>query len=388
MSAWLFWGALFLLAYTYAGYPLILRALSLWHPRPPKRGDAKPDLVMVVVAFNESARIAAKIETCLAQDYPADRLTVLICSDGSTDDTVAIVKGLANSRVRVLEMPIRRGKAACLNDAVTACPRADVIVFTDARQRLHPEAASELAANFSDQKIGAVSGELVFVGNDDQPFEKGIGAYWRYEKFIRRHEALTGSAIGVTGALYAMRRECFKPIPQSTVLDDVAIPMVAVMEGWRVGFEGRAIAYDRPSTRPADEKVRKVRTLAGNFQLLTLYPRLLSPWHNPAFWRFFSHKVMRLLGPLLLVVALLSNFFLAVDSAVYRAVLCTQLLGYASVVAAWRWPGLQRLPLVGLAMTFVHLNLFVVQGLFSFLTSRQMQLWQRSSGDPTASKTP
>ena len=264
-----------------------------------------------------------------------------------------------------------------------------MIVFTDARQRLHPQAAGELSANFCDPLIGAVSGELVFVGEDDQPFEKGMGAYWRYEKFIRQHEARTGSAIGVTGALYALRRECFKPIPPNTVLDDVAIPMVAVMDGWRVGFEAKAIAYDRASTRPAEEKIRKVRTLAGNFQVLTLYPRLLSPWQNPAFWRYLSHKVLRLLGPLMMMVLLLANVALALESDIfYRAVLGLQLLCYSSVLAAWRWPSLQRIPLLGLAMTFVHLNLFVVQGFVSFLTSRQMQLWQRSPSDATASKTP
>ncbi len=379
MSAWLFWIALFLLAYTYAGYPVVLKALSLWRARPPLRGDAAPNIVMVVVAYNEQGRIAAKIDTCLAQNYPRDGLSILVCSDGSTDDTVAIVQGYRDPRVQVLAFTMRRGKAACLNDAVAACPHAEVIVFTDARQRLHPDAARELVANFADPTIGAVSGELVFVGEDDQPFEKGIGAYWRYEKFIRHHEAQSGSAIGVTGALYALRRQCFKPIPPTTVLDDVAIPMVAVMDGWRVGFEGRAIAYDRPSARPAEEKVRKVRTLAGNFQLLALYPRLLSPSQNPACWRFVSHKVMRLLGPVLLLVALLANATSAFDPGPYRALLVVHLLAWVGVGMGLVFPALQRIKPVALGVTFAHLNYFVVLGGIAFLRNRQMQLWSRSA---------
>ena len=123
MSAWLFWAAVLMLAYTYAGYPLILRGLSVWRPRPPKRGTDRPRIAMVIVAYNESGRIAAKIDTCLAQEYPADRLSVLVCSDGSTDGTEAIVQSYSNPRVRLLAMSTRRGKAACLNDAVEACRR-------------------------------------------------------------------------------------------------------------------------------------------------------------------------------------------------------------------------------------------------------------------------
>ena len=379
MSVWLFWGALLLIAYTYAGYPLWLWVLARFRPRPPLRGEVEPVVVMVVVAYNEQGRIAAKIDTCLAQSYRAGKLSVLVCSDGSTDDTVAIVEGYRDPRVKVLQFTTRRGKAACLNDAVAACPNAEVIVFTDARQRLHVDATRELVSNFADPEVGAVSGELVFVGDDDQPFEKGIGAYWRYEKFIRHHEARSGSAIGVTGALYALRRECFVLIPESTVLDDVAIPMLAVMKGWRVGFEGRAIAYDRPSARPADEKVRKVRTLAGNFQLLSLYPRLLSPIQNPAWWRFVSHKVMRLAGPLLLLVALVANASLAVDSAAYRGLLALHLLGWCVVVLAMWFPALQRIKPLALGVTFVHLNYFVVLGAFAFLANRQMQMWNRAA---------
>jgi biofilm PGA synthesis N-glycosyltransferase PgaC len=218
MMGWIFGAAVALIVYTYAGYPLLLWCLSALRARPVARRPMEPEIVMVVVAYNEERRIAAKIETCLGQNYPADRLSVLVCSDGSTDGTVSAVEGFGNPRVRALAFNARRGKAACLNDAVAACA-ADVIVFTDARQRLHPDAVRELVANFADGEMGAVSGELVFVGDDDQPFEQGIGAYWRYEKFIRHHEALSGSAIGVTGALYALRRACFAPIPAATVLD-------------------------------------------------------------------------------------------------------------------------------------------------------------------------
>lgn len=381
----LFWGSVALVTYTYFGYPLYLWLLARASAQPIARGAPRPKVVMVVVAHNEAGRIAAKLQTCLAQDYPAELLRVLVVCDGSTDGTPDLALADVSGRVSVLAMPQRRGKAACLNDAVAASGE-EVIVFTDARQKLSPDAVSRLLAHFADPEVGAVSGELEFVDAEGLPFAGGIGAYWRYEKFIRRHESATGSVVGVTGALYALRRECFQAIAPDTILDDVAIPMVAAMQGWRVTFESGALAYDVPSATPAKEQVRKVRTLAGNFQLVAHFPRLLSPLHNPLWLRFVSHKFLRLVVPLLLLLALATNAWLAIDSPGYRVMLAAQGLGWVLALSGMAIPALQRNRGIALLVTFAHLNVYVVQGLFSFLTSHPMHLWKSGTDrvDPSA----
>ncbi len=353
---WLFWSAIALVIYTYIGYPVQLWLTSRLLPKPVQRGSQTPEVVMIVVGHNEAHRIEAKIRTCLNQDYPADKLSVLVVSDGSTDRTHDIVNGFNDAQVQLLACPTRRGKAACLNDGV-AHTQAPIIVFTDARQRLHPQAVAKLVANFSDPSIGAVSGELEFEQDDGTPFAEGIGAYWLYEKFIRNREALTGSVVGVTGALYAIRRQCFNPIPAETILDDVAIPMLAAMQGWRVSFESGAMAYDAPSSDAAKEKIRKVRTLAGNFQLISLFEGLLNPWRNPLWGRFVAHKMLRLACPLALLIALLSHSVLAwSEPGFYRWSWFVHIAGYFALMAALAIPALQRNKVLRLAVTFAHLN--------------------------------
>jgi len=378
---WLFWSAIALVIYTYIGYPVQLWITSRLMPKPVQRGVQMPEVVMIVVGHNEAHRIEAKIRTCLNQDYPGDKLSVLVVSDGSTDRTHDIVNGFNDPRVKLLACPTRRGKAACLNDGV-AHSHAPIIVFTDARQRLHPQAVAKLVANFADPSIGAVSGELEFEQDDGTPFAEGIGAYWLYEKFIRNREALTGSVVGVTGALYAIRRQCFNPIPAETILDDVAIPMLAAMQGWRVSFGSGAMAYDAPSSDAAKEKIRKVRTLAGNFQLISLFEGLLNPLRNPLWGRFVAHKMLRLACPLALLIALLSHSVLAwAEPGFYRWTWFLHVAGYIALLAALMIPALQTNKVLRLGVTFAHLNVFVVLGFLSFMTQKQSHLWGSSTTD-------
>lgn len=377
--AWAFWAAIATLAFTYAGYPLWLALRTRRRAVTGSDWREPPEVVMIVVAHDEAGRIADKIRTCLAQDYPADRLSVLVVSDGSTDATVDIVSRWPDPRVRVLACAQRRGKASCLNDGVAAST-APVIVFTDARQRLSPQAVRRLVDRLGEPGTGAVSGELVFVDDAGSPFAEGMGAYWRYEKFIRVHEGLTGSVVGVTGALYALRRECFVPLPAPTILDDVLVPMRAAMAGWRVGFEREAVAYDRPSSAPAQERLRKVRTLAGNFQLLALCPALAVPWRNPLWGRFVAHKLLRLAGPPCLLVALVGGAGAAWhDGPWHQGLFAAQLLAWLVVAAGLLLPRTQAFAPVRLAVLFAHLNHFVVLGAWSYFRGRQAHLWQKSA---------
>jgi biofilm PGA synthesis N-glycosyltransferase PgaC len=371
------------IALTYFGYPALITAWAFLARKPVLRAACTPQVVILVVAYNEAARIAAKIGTCLEQHYPVERLRVLVVSDGSSDETVEVIRGLNDPRIQVLGFATRRGKAACLNDAMESCDD-EVVVFSDARQLLHHDAVRQLVANFADDDVGAVSGELSFLDPAGGGFSQGVDAYWRYEKFIRQQESLAGSVVGVTGALYALRRSLWQPIPPHTILDDVMIPMNVVMQGKRVLFEKGALAWDRPSTSANQERLRKVRTLAGNFQLLALRPEFLLPWRNPLFLQFLGHKVLRLLVPAFMALALASNIALAFDSKAWAIALIAQLLCYAIAVAGALVPALCRWLPVKMLTTFALLNVFVVLGLIDFVFDRNAHLW-RSHDKPVNS---
>ncbi|RPH46475.1 MAG: glycosyltransferase family 2 protein [Burkholderiales bacterium] len=377
LAAWVFAVSAAWVVWTFVGYPA---ALWVWsRARGPGRRVAQaaiePEVVIVVVVHNESAGIRAKLESCAAQRYPAERLRILVVSDGSTDATADAVAAFGDPRVRWLHFGQRRGKAACVNDALAASGEP-IVVLTDARQALHPDAVRHLVSNFADPAVGAASGELMFVLDGASGFGQGVDAYWRYEKAIRKMEGAIGSVVGVTGALYALRREAWTPIPEDTVLDDVLIPMNAVRAGWRVVFEDRAIAYDRPANEPARERVRKIRTLAGNFGLVAAHPWLLDPRRNPVFVQYLSHKISRLVAPLALAGTLVSSAVLAPVHPLFGAALIAQLALYATPLLGRAWPAAARALPVRIGTAFVALNWFVVLGFREWLRNRQVHVWR------------
>lgn len=376
--------SLSLITYAFLGYPLLLLIWAKLVSRPISRGVYRPRVAIVVVVYNGEQFIRQKIESCLGQDYPRNRLRVLIVSDGSNDNTCKIVRSYANEFVTLLAISERRGKAACLNDAVSACDE-EVLIFTDARQVLDPCAVSNLVDNFLDTQIGAASGQLVFDREGITDFGESLDAYWRYEKFVRQLESAIHSSVGVTGAIYALRRNSFREIPVDTVLDDVLIPMNVVTQGMRVIFEKQAMAFDRPSQFAAQERTRKIRTLAGNFQLILKNPRFLLPWRNPIALQFISHKLMRLLVPVALVGAFISNAFLIGEGLFYVVMQIMQVSAYAMAACGFFWKRAEQILPVKLAMGFFSLNWFVVLGFLEFLSNRNAHLWK---ADRTVSSEP
>jgi biofilm PGA synthesis N-glycosyltransferase PgaC len=380
----IFAAVLALLVYTYAGYPLLIWVLARCFPRAIRGGAYLPSVAVIIVAYNEAARIGRKLESCIALDYPKEKLRIVVASDGSDDKTNELVTAYAACGVALLTFPTRRGKAACLNDAVTSRDE-EIIVFTDARQRFDPNSIRYLVENFADPAVGAVSGELVFDTDGITEFGEGVDAYWRYEKFIRQQESRFHSAVGVTGALYALRRECFREIPANTILDDVVIPMNVVMAGHRVVFENRARAYDRPSRDQWQEKLRKVRTVAGNYQMMIAHPAFFVPLHNPIFIQLVSHKVLRLIAPFCMVLLLITNAILAPRAILYLCLFAGQLLAYALAAVGILWSSANRWKVVKLAAVFLILNWFAVLGLVEFLQNRNAHLWRSKQPAPSDS---
>lgn len=369
-----FFGFLLLVFHTYVGYPLLLALWSLKKPRSIDRAYGTPRVTIVVAAWNEERHIAARIENCLQQMYPPEMLEILVVSDGSTDKTSSIVRSFGLDRVSLVELETRMGKAVALNVGVAAA-HGEIIVFADARQSFSLNAVRELVANFADPSVGAVSGELILEANAGGPAAEGVGLYWTIEKWIRQREAAIDSIVGATGAIYAIRRDLFEALPPGTILDDLLTPMRIVMRGFRVVFEARALAFDRVARDYSSEFTRKVRTLAGNYQAISLCPRLIKPWTNRLFLQFVSHKVYRLMAPIALVGLFVTNAIHM--GGWYTGFMAVQILGYLMALTGW-WLSRMgvREKVTGAAFTFCLLNYAAVMGAIQFLKSEAVQ-WEK-----------
>jgi cellulose synthase/poly-beta-1,6-N-acetylglucosamine synthase-like glycosyltransferase len=325
-------------------------------------------VTVIVAARREAERIGDKLRTLAEQRYPPDLLDVVLACDGAADHpddaTPRAAAAHLGARLRVLALP-DGGKAVALNAAVAAA-RGEVLVFTDARQRLSADAVAALVEDLADPAVGAVGGELVLDGGAP------ASAYWRYEKWIRSCEARAGSTVGVSGCLYAMRRALWQPLPPGTVLDDVLTPLRVRRAGFRVAFEPAARAFD--DAAPTEREFRrKVRTLAGNFQLLALAPWLLSP-RCPGFFAFASHKLARLAVPWVLTAVLVASY--ALPSPWRNALIAAQAFAYGLAALGPFAPHVVLVaPLARLAAAFVALNAAAVAGLFRFLAHRRRMPW-------------
>jgi cellulose synthase/poly-beta-1,6-N-acetylglucosamine synthase-like glycosyltransferase len=329
----IFWVSLAVVVYAYVGYPC---ALALWarlRPRSARRRrlrEAAPGVSIIVAARNEASRLPARIDNLLSLAY-AGPVQIVVVSDGSTDATGDVMQPYRN-RIDFIQIPAS-GKAAALNAGVCRA-RHPILVFADARQTFAANAVAELVAPFVDPSIGGVTGELVLdceanQGETDSSVAEGVGLYWRYEKWIRRNESLVHSTLGATGAIYALRRRLWQPLPPGTILDDVLTPMRTVLQGHRVVFDDRAKAYDRAAADGEEERHRKARTLEGNYQILALEPALLNPLRNPVWLQYVSHKIVgRLITPFALMTLFASSVALVYDGPFYIAALAGQLLLY------------------------------------------------------------
>jgi poly-beta-1,6-N-acetyl-D-glucosamine synthase len=372
----LFWVMFFFILYTYVGYPLLLWLVPRFKRLGVCKTVFKPRVSIVLAVLNEESRIGARLENLLQQGYPPGKLEIIVVSDGSTDCTCAVVRSFGENGVKLVELASRQGKAVALNQGV-ALATGEIIVFADARQRFELDAVANLVANFSDPMVGCVSGELVLLSDSESQIKAEMGAYWRYEKWIRKMESLTGSVVGATGAIYAIRRELFRSLPAMTILDDVLTPLNVVCQGYRCLFDGRSVAYDTISLDAAQEWHRKVRTLAGNWQLLSLCPALLVPWLNPCWWRFLSHKIMRLIVPFALLLLFASGMML--HGGFYMAATAAQLLFYGMALAGCRVPAVRRVRIASFCYFFLVMNAAAVSGFWLWITGRSGAAWKLKS---------
>ena len=294
--------------------------------------DWQPSVAVVIATRDDAATIRSRVDDCLAARYPADRLRIVVALDGGArvGEVRAALADLGD-RVAVVEGDEPGGKAATLNAGVRRA-EAQVLVFADAHQRFHPDAIAHLVRRLRDPAVGAVSG-LLELRRAGRPTPAEV--YWRVERWLRSREAVVHSAVGVTGAVYACRLEVWTPLPPGLILDDVYTPMRLVLQGYRIAFEDRAVAFETRIVERTSEFRRKVRTLTGVFQLCAWLPGVLVPFRNPIWLQFTFHKLLRFLTP-----------YLAIAAAV------------AATVLVLRWLATQPEAAVGTAVALVLLLLW------------------------------
>jgi cellulose synthase/poly-beta-1,6-N-acetylglucosamine synthase-like glycosyltransferase len=374
----LFWLSVGCVVYAYLGYPLLLLVASAFvptrRPAPSPPGYADPYVSIVVPSFNEAAALGRRLENLQALRYPADRVEVLVGSDGSTDATVSVAESVSDARVRVVSVPKRGGKTPLLNKMV-ALSTADLIVFTDANSSFEPEAVRHLVAPFADPAVGCVTGELVYLNRRAPGVRAGEGLYWRLENRIKEMESRFGGTLVATGAIYALRRSLWEPLPAG-ISDDSVTPLLALSAGCRVVVEKRARAHELAADRLSEEFQRKARMVTRQLGAHRRVGFFVVPFRPVLAFRLASHKLMRWLVPFFLLGALAANSFL-LDRLFYQATFAAAcagaLLFLAGRLALARGANVPA-PL-RLWVYFCTVNAAAVTGVLDFVRGRQRAVW-------------
>jgi cellulose synthase/poly-beta-1,6-N-acetylglucosamine synthase-like glycosyltransferase len=372
-----FWTALGLLAYLHFGYPLILVALKRFRPRVVRRADATPAVDFLIGAYNEEAVIRGKLENCLALDYPRDRLRIVVASDVSTDGTDAIVREYSDRGIQLIVSPRRRGKAANFREIVPGL-KGEILVFSDAGSLYRADTLKKLMRNFADPEVGCVGGRLRYRNPDATSVSQGEGLYWSYEVFLRKTESAIGSSVVLSGAVYAMRRELYRPVPDD-LPDDFLCPLQVLDQGKRVIYETETEITETMATSARGEMRTKVRIISGNFAALRQMKHLLNPFRSPLVaLQLLSHRLLRWFV-LPLAAVMLGSSLLLTHRPFFLLALAAQLLFYFLAGVGWLMDlGGKRSRLAFLPYYFVLVNLAAAWGAWNGLahSGRRSGIWE------------
>jgi cellulose synthase/poly-beta-1,6-N-acetylglucosamine synthase-like glycosyltransferase len=376
------WMALALVAYCYVGYPLLIWACSRLFGRrreiAPLADVELPQVTLLIAAHNEERWIRQRIENGLELDYPSDKLEILVASDGSRDATVEIAAGFADRGVRILDYRENRGKATMLNEGIVEA-RRPVVIFSDANTFFEPTALRQLVRWFADPAIGTVCGRLVLT--DPRKGRNVDSLYWKYETFLKKCESRLGALLGANGAIYALRKDDYVPIPPDTLVDDFVIPLVSKLKtGKAIIYDEEALAWEECPPAIGDEFCRRSRIGAGGFQAMLRLLPLLSPARGWIGFSFLSHKILRWLCPFLLILAFAANLVCLDSSSLYVGLLVAQVVFYIASALGAFLPGRGLVSrLVRLPAMFTSMNLALLVGFWNWIFGHQRGVWQRTT---------
>jgi cellulose synthase/poly-beta-1,6-N-acetylglucosamine synthase-like glycosyltransferase len=385
----LFWVCSGLVLFAYIGYPVMVLLLSRMAGQrarlPAGADDDLPTVSLLIAAHNEEAVIEERIRNALQLDYPADKIEIVVASDGSTDATPILVERYADRGVRLLDYSPRRGKAATLNAAIQELD-GDIVLLSDANTYTDSTAIRKIVPWFQNPSIGIVCGRLVLI--DPATGNNVDSLYWKYETFLKRCEGRLGALLGSNGAIYAMRRCLYLPIREDTIVDDLVIPLQAKLRtGCSIIYDYEAIAHEETAPDVRAEFHRRSRIGAGGFQSILMLWRLLDPRRGWVAFTFFSHKIMRWLCPFFMLGALFTNLLLLIlvkppllDKDLYRGTIVAQLGFYAlSLLAAFLPAGVRPLKPLRLTTMFTSMNAALFVGFWRFVLGTQKASWRRTA---------
>lgn len=368
-----------LILYTYAGYPVVLAACAALHRTTGKsENEFTPEVTLLIIACNEEKVIAEKLKNSLQLDYPAELLEIVVASDGSIDATNSIVKQYAPQGVKLFSFPENRGKAAAINDSMELL-KSEIVVFSDANVMYDRQALKKLVHNFHDPAVGVVSGRVALI-NDSLSYSDSERLYYRIEHFIQEKEGALGTLIGADGAMYAIRRSLFKPLPEETILDDFVISMQIAAQGYRCIHEKEALGFEQNLHELQDEFRRKARIIAGGFQYLLRGPSLPTMAQPLLLFHFVSHKVLRWTSGIIFIplFLLLINIYATnspADPFLTSALFCMLTAGLAAGLGQLL-PAVRKLRAVNMPHYFLMLVLASLVGLYRELTGGQKATWR------------
>lgn len=378
----LFWISISIIFYTYAGYGLLLGLLQIVKGNRKKNGNATfeyPSVTMVVAAYNEAICLESKIKNAFALTYPADKIHFLFITDGSTDETPAIVAKYP--QITLLHEAERKGKTAALNRAMQFV-QTPIVVFSDANTLLNEDSIQQIVKHYADDKVGGVAGEKK-IDYQTQTTSVGIGEglYWQYESSMKQLDAKFNTVVGAAGELFSMRTKLFQPLSANILLDDFVQSIQICLQKYKVAYEPLAYAIETPSSSLQEEYKRKVRIAAGDFQVLFGYPQLLNFFKHPLFsFQYISRRVLRwLICPLALLSLFFSNFFLMASHPGWQLLFWLQCGFYSFALIGWllNKKGI-RMIIFFLPYYFVFMNVCLGIGFLRFVSGGQKTTWEKA----------
>lgn len=375
LAEWIFWGSLAFILYAYAGYLLVLMVVSRIRNRPVLAGEIQPTVSLVITAYNEEMRIEEKILNSLQQQYPRERLEIVVASDCSSDRTDEIVRGYAAAGVRLIRAPERKGKEAAQKVAVSQTS-GEVLVFSDVATTLPPLGVANIVKSFHDPSVGCVSSVDKFV--DAEGNLSGEGAYVKYEMLLRRFETQVNTLVGLSGSFFAARRTVCTPWAED-LQSDFNTLLNSMKAGLRGVSDSQSVGYYRNLTDEKKEYQRKVRTVLRGIAVLMRSLPMLNPFRYGMFaWQLFSHKLCRWLVPFAMIAAFISNVVLATHSAFYRVLLVGQAIFYVLAAAYAGCDWMPKSNLLRLPSFFVLVNLSILDAWMRFLRGDRVFRWEPS----------
>jgi biofilm PGA synthesis N-glycosyltransferase PgaC len=371
----LFWLSAAILAYTYLGYPVLVGLLATCRPRPIRKSGIRPRVSFIIAAYNEEKHLRNKLRDTLSLDYPRDKLEIIVAADGSDDGTAAIAREFEDQGVRLVHKAGREGKSAALNRAV-AQATGEILLFSDANTVYNPDAVKALVSNFADATVGGVCGRKILITAADREATEGETAYWGYESRLKEYESRLGSIVTADGEIFAMRRALYAPIPAPVVHDDMYLSVMVVHRGYRLVYEPAATSAEYASRTLADEFHLKIRYASGGFQILAHFPALLVPLSLFSA-SFLSHKVLRWLAPVFLILALITSALLTTPS--YRLAFWGQIALYMLALTGLLVHRRGAWPFVYYPLYFAAMNTAALCGLVRYLSIGQTPMWRKAA---------